>query len=73
MFLSIIINHFQSFIFFRLKQEPIDVTSQKDFAQWLCRIHNRVNVKLGKPEFNCLKVDERWKDGWKDGSCDFGP
>lgn len=53
-----------------LKEEPPVVTSTAEFSQWLCRLHNRVNVKLNKPIFDCSKVLERWKDGWKDGSCD---
>ncbi|XP_031621091.1 FAD-linked sulfhydryl oxidase ALR [Contarinia nasturtii] len=53
-----------------LKVEPIVATSNNDFSQWLCRLHNKVNVKLGKPEFDCSKVNERWRDGWLDGSCD---
>ena len=28
------------------------------------------NRKLGKPDFDCSTVFERWKDGWEDGSCD---
>lgn len=54
---------------FRLKVDPPDVSSQEKLSQWLCRLHNRVNVKVGKPEFDCSKVNERWKYGWKDGSC----
>lgn len=57
-------------IHFRLKQEPISVSSQNEFSQWLCRLHNKVNIKLGKPTFDCSKVNERWRDGWKDGTCD---
>ena len=53
-----------------LKLEPPDTTSRTNFSQWLCRLHNAVNRKLEKPEFDCRLVDERWKDGWKDGSCD---
>ncbi|XP_032597204.1 FAD-linked sulfhydryl oxidase ALR [Drosophila grimshawi] len=49
---------------------PVNVDSQKDLAQWLCKFHNRVNDKLGKPLFDCSKVNERWRDGWLDGSCD---
>ena len=49
---------------------PPDTSSQSALSQWFCRIHNIVNVKLGKPEYDCSKVDERWRDGWKDGSCD---
>lgn len=53
-----------------LKQNPINVDSQNEFSQWLCQFHNRVNAKLGKPIFDCSKVNERWRDGWLDGSCD---
>lgn len=53
-----------------IKVNPINVNSQKDLALWLCKFHNRVNDKLGKPLFDCTKVNERWRDGWLDGSCD---
>ncbi|GAV01162.1 hypothetical protein RvY_11914 [Ramazzottius varieornatus] len=53
-----------------LKTNVPDTSSQSSFAQWMCRMHNTVNKKLGKPLFDCRKVDERWKTGWKDGSCD---
>ena len=52
-----------------LKDEPPDVTSRHNLSQWLCRLHNKVNNKLGKDLFDCSKVDERWLEGWKDGSC----
>lgn len=54
----------------RLKSNQPDTSSRNSLSQWLCRLHNGVNVRLGKPEFDCSRVDERWKDGWKDGSCD---
>ncbi|XP_068158762.1 FAD-linked sulfhydryl oxidase ALR [Drosophila tropicalis] len=53
-----------------LDVNPINVNSQKDLTLWLCKFHNRVNDKLGKPIFDCSKVNERWRDGWLDGSCD---
>ncbi|KAH8396064.1 hypothetical protein KR222_002524, partial [Zaprionus bogoriensis] len=53
-----------------IEVNPINVNSQKDLALWLCKFHNRVNDKLGKPLFDCSKVNERWRDGWLDGSCD---
>jgi len=52
-----------------LKEEPPRVENRQQLSQWLCRLHNKVNLKLGKTEFDCTKVDERWLDGWKDGSC----
>ncbi|KAH8386805.1 hypothetical protein KR093_002633, partial [Drosophila rubida] len=53
-----------------IEVNPVNVNSQKDLALWLCKFHNRVNDKLGKPLFDCSKVNERWRDGWLDGSCD---
>ena len=53
-----------------MKTLPPDTSGRSALSLWFCRIHNMVNVKLGKPEFDCSKVDERWKDGWGDGSCD---
>ncbi|RZB41557.1 Evr1 Alr domain containing protein [Asbolus verrucosus] len=54
-----------------LQSDPPQTSSQEALSQWLCRIHNRVNNKLGKDEFDCSKVNERWRDGWLDGSCDY--
>lgn len=54
----------------RLKTDQPDTSSRHNLSQWLCRLHNGINVRLGKPEFDCSRVDERWRDGWKDGSCD---
>lgn len=53
-----------------LTLHPPQVQSAIAFSHWMCEMHNRVNVKLGKPEFDCTKVFERWRDGWPDGSCD---
>lgn len=49
--------------------EPV-VSGRDALSQWLCDRHNEVNEKLGKPNFNCAKTLERWKDGPADGSCD---
>ncbi|XP_028311661.1 FAD-linked sulfhydryl oxidase ALR [Gouania willdenowi] len=54
----------------RLKTNQPDASSRSALSQWLCGLHNNINVRLGKPEFDCTRVDERWRDGWKDGSCD---
>ena len=55
---------------FSLKTNVPDVSTRHNLSQWFCRLHNDVNLKLGKPTFDCSRVDERWRDGWKDGSCD---
>lgn len=54
----------------RMQHRPPDVRSRAALAAWLCATHNEVNAKLGKPTFDCARVDERWRDGPKDGSCD---
>lgn len=54
----------------QLKESPPETESQSTLSQWLCRVHNEVNKKVGKPEFDCKLVDQRWRDGWADGSCD---
>ena len=53
-----------------LKKNPVQVESGEKFSLWACEAHNRVNQKLGKDIFDCSKVYERWRDGWKNGSCD---
>ncbi|XP_058142633.1 FAD-linked sulfhydryl oxidase ALR isoform X2 [Dasypus novemcinctus] len=54
----------------RIFRNQPDTSTRACFTQWLCHLHNEVNRKLGKPDFDCSQVDERWRDGWKDGSCD---
>ncbi|XP_015365196.1 PREDICTED: FAD-linked sulfhydryl oxidase ALR-like [Diuraphis noxia] len=53
-----------------LDSQPPETNSQQSLSDWLCRVHNQVNKKLGKPLFDCNQVNERWRDGWKDGSCE---
>ena len=54
----------------RLRRRPPDVRNRAVLGAWLCETHNEVNALLGKPAFDCARVDERWRDGPKDGSCD---
>lgn len=44
------------------KSEPV-TSSQDAFGKWLCDAHNEVNVKIGKPKFDCNLWKKRWKDG----------
>ncbi|CAH1731263.1 FAD-linked sulfhydryl oxidase ALR-like [Aphis gossypii] len=53
-----------------LSQRPPETDSQNTLSEWLCSIHNDVNQKIGKSIFDCHRVNERWRDGWNDGSCD---
>jgi hypothetical protein len=34
----------------------------------MCETHNHVNRELGKPEFDCNKVEERWSRLFKAGA-----
>lgn len=52
-----------------VKENPPKTSNRDELAKWLCERHNVVNIKLGKPEFDCSRVHERWRDGWRDGSC----
>ncbi|KAF0990651.1 hypothetical protein HZS_6542 [Henneguya salminicola] len=47
----------------------LDTTSTINLSFWMCRLHNEVNKMLGKDQFDCKKVFERWKFGPKDNSC----
>lgn len=49
----------------QIEREPIHLhnASQRDLAQWMCRAHNEVNERIGKPIFDCTFVDQRWRDG----------
>ena len=53
-----------------IKENPPDVSGREGLSRWVCDRHNEVNVRLGKEVFDCDKVLERWKEGWKDGRCD---
>ena len=46
-----------------IEENPPKTGSRRDLSLWWCDAHNRVNKKLGKPEFDCSKLDERWFDG----------
>lgn len=57
-----------------IKEHPPAPAAENKLAlnDWLCKRHNEVNRKLGKPEFKCdwRSITRRWKDGPEDGSCD---
>ena len=48
-----------------LKEAPVDARDNKRLSIWLCKAHNSVNQRLGKPAFPCAleQLAERW------GSC----
>lgn len=51
--------HFQGL----LKKYPPQTKSRKTAALWGCGIHNRVNERLGKPEYDCTTVLEDYDCG----------
>ena len=55
-----------------MKTRPPDVSGRVGLSRWLCEQHNEVNERLGKERVECTveRLDERWKDGPGDGSCD---
>lgn len=55
------------------RRDPPDVSSGAAFSQWMCRAHNAVNRRLGKPTFNCDLVGARWAplDCDQHNSCDM--
>merc|ERR1712060_752090 len=44
-----------------------NVGSRVDLAKYFCMLHNRVNTKLGRDEFDCSiqSLDQRWKKNTK--------
>lgn len=54
-----------------IEQSPPKLDNRQSISLWFCDMHNKVNKKLHKPIFDCSKVDERWRTGPKDGTCDW--
>lgn len=44
---------------------PPRVSSREEFGRWACEAHNIVNRRLGKKEFDCKRLEERWDCGCK--------
>ena len=53
-----------------LSRMPPTTSSRDELELWLCKAHNHVNERIGKPAFPCSlsKLNERWREG--DKSCD---
>lgn len=49
-----------------LKKYPPQTSSRRSAALWLCSIHNEVNLRLGKPEFDCAHLDSTYDCGCGD-------
>lgn len=46
-----------------IEENKVQTKNQDDFGKWLCNAHNAVNVKIGKPKFDCNLWKQRWKHG----------
>lgn len=55
--------HFQIY----LKKYPPQVSSRQTAMMWGCDVHNKVNVRLGKPVFDCAYIHELYDCGCSDG------
>lgn len=44
-----------------IARNPVKADTREEFCRWTCEAHNEVNVKLGKPLFDCNKFDQRWR------------
>lgn len=49
-----------------LSKHPPLTSSSEQLSQWACDLHNLVNIRLGKPKFDCSLVFQRWRDGHPD-------
>ena len=44
----------------------VQTSSRRSASLWLCHIHNQVNERLGKPDFDCAHLDETYDCGCSD-------
>ncbi|KAF5384480.1 hypothetical protein D9757_006452 [Collybiopsis confluens] len=49
-----------------LKKYPPQTSSRRAASLWLCAVHNEVNLRLGKKEFDCAHLDEEYDCGCGD-------
>lgn len=47
----------------RIIADQSKTSSRKSASLWLCHVHNLVNARLGKPEFDCLTLDATYDCG----------
>jgi len=49
-----------------LRKFPPQTSSRKTASMWLCHVHNQINERLGKPEFDCAHLDATYDCGCGD-------
>lgn len=60
--------HFDEYIR-RDEQTRPKVGGRAEFGWWMCLAHNDVNKRLGKPEFDCNRWEERWAAKGREDQC----
>ncbi|KAF9086513.1 hypothetical protein BGX23_008816 [Mortierella sp. AD031] len=61
-------DHFQAM----LKQHPPQTSSRAALSNWACSVHNIVNIRLGKAEFDCSTLADIYKCGCADEPTEEG-
>jgi len=48
-----------------VKKDPPRVSSRRELSVWVCQLHNKINLHLGKTQFPCSleALDKRWRKG----------
>ncbi|CAO3572533.1 unnamed protein product [Mortierella alpina] len=49
-----------------LKEHPPQTSSRASLSNWSCSVHNMVNKRLGKPDFDCGTLEDVYKCGCAD-------
>ncbi|EAU91882.2 hypothetical protein CC1G_04649 [Coprinopsis cinerea okayama7 len=49
-----------------LKKFPPQTSSRRSASLWLCAVHNEVNKRLKKPQFDCAHLDDEYDCGCGD-------
>jgi hypothetical protein len=55
-----------------LEAHPPQVQDRETFVAWMCMVHNLVNKRLDKAQFDCSKAAETWKCGCDEEGGDAG-
>jgi hypothetical protein len=49
-----------------ITEYPTQTSSRFTASQWLCAMHNKVNERLKKPEFDCATIEGKYPCGCAD-------
>ncbi len=45
-----------------LQKYPVQANSREELMDYLCGLHNKVNERLHKPQFDCKLARTKWSD-----------